>query len=561
MFTLIRKQLEEVDNLIIVSVFSKALEIIEEVIKSKEIRHEKKIVCNIYKSDLLNKMGNNQEAFDLIDKILKQFNTQEISTLKINAMIQKGEALFFLDNKEGVKEIINRIEDELSKLKDISKKEITKIEASILKLKLYITSSRIEPKKYLKFAQKCNKLAEKNEDKLLTIFSLKEIALAYYRLNERNKCQENIKEAYKLAISVGSKQEQENCLWKLSAYEPNREKILEYSEKAISIHEENDFKLYSYSKYVYLGCIYVRNCEFEKALTSLHKAEKYLEKDSKESSNIYFIYSRLFNLKGELNLAYENTKRALEIALTFDNKGIVAQSYYDMTLLAIELENLNLAEEHLKELHQLKINLDEEEIHQMYLLASALTLKANKGIRDWSKAIELLEQIIEDEALSSTMLINATLNLCELLIKEIELFGEDRILDSIKSHLILLYDIAEKQSIYWLIIEILRLESQLALLAFDTAKAKELLEEALEIAQEKGIHKLVVEITNEQLEIDEKITILEKLQELDAPLIETIKHDHLINNIKEINEEITTVKSCSGSKNTIEYRKLFALKI
>ncbi len=108
MFTLIRKQLEEVDNLIIVSAFSKALEIIEEVIKSKEIRHEEKIVCNIYKSDLLNKMGNNQEAFDLIDKILKQFNTQEISTLKINAMIQKGEALFFLDNKEGVKEIINR---------------------------------------------------------------------------------------------------------------------------------------------------------------------------------------------------------------------------------------------------------------------------------------------------------------------------------------------------------------------------------------------------------------------------------------------------------------------
>ncbi len=561
MSSLIQKQFEKIDKLIISSDFPKAMELVEEIIRSKEIRLEKKIVCNIYKSNLLNRMGSNQEAFDLIEKILKQFSTQETSTLKINAMIQKGEVLAFLEKKEEVKDIINEIEDEILKIKDIKKVERVKIECLIQKLNLYITSSRMEPKKYLKFAQTCYKLALKIKDDLLVVFSLREIAQANYILHNKTKCQENLEEAYKLAISIKSIYEQEYCLWDLSRFESNREKSLKYAEKAISIHEEFDFKLYPYRKYVYLGCVYVNNCEFEKALTSLHEAEKYLIKDSKESSNIYFIYSRLFNLKGELNLAYENTKRALELALKLDNRKTVAQSYYDLTLLAIELQKLKLAEEHLNDLYLLKSELKQDEIDQMYLLAKALTLKANKGIRDWSKAIELLEQIIDEEALSSTMLINATLNLCELLFKEVEFTGEDRILDIIKSHLILLHDIAEKRSIFWLLIEILRLESQIALLSFNTTKAKELLKKALKIAKEKGIHKLTIEIVNEQMEIDEKIAIWEKLLELDAPLIETIKHVHLLNNIKEINEETATVMSCSGSKNTLEYRKLFALKI
>ena len=120
---------------------------------------------------------------------------------------------------------------------------------------------------------------------------------------------------------------------------------------------------------------------------------------------------------------------------------------------------------------------------------------------------------------------------------------------------------AENQKIHWLLIEILRLKSQIALLVFNDTKAKELLEAALRISQEKRIEKLTIEIINELLEIEEKITIWNKLRELDAPLIETLKHVHLLNNIIDINKKTASVETCSGDKNTIEYRKLFTIKI
>jgi len=428
-------------------------------------------------------------------------------------------------------------------------------------LKIFITSSSTETKKYLEYAQNFNKFAEKSKDIKLINYSFLAQATAYYHLSEKDKSLDLLREAYEHAISFGYLKGQETSLWVLSYYESNREKSLEYAEKAITLHEEIDSRHGTYCHYRYLGCVFVQNCEFEKALSTLRKAEKLKEKDDEEKFKIYFVYARVFNLKGEFNLAYENISRSLELARKLKDKKRIAQSLYDLIILAIDLEKLDLAEKHLEELLQINKELDHEKTNQKYLLASALILKANKGIRNWSKAVAILEELIENEALSTSIFIDATLNLCELLIREIEMTGEAGLLENIQTHLTQLQDIAENQKIYWLLIEILRLKSQIALLVFNVSKAEELLEAALRVSQDKGIEKLTVEIINEQIEIEEKITIWEKLQELDAPLIETLKHVHLLNNIVEINQKTATVKTCSGEKNTIEYRKLFELKI
>lgn len=559
MSSLIQKQLDEVDQLIIFGKYSDAMDLLEEI-SNKNLPQKNVVVCNLYKITILNAMGNYQEVLDLSDEILNNLKNKKASIIKIDILLKKALALAYLRKKDEVNNSTKAIEANLKELQNISTKDKNRIQASIFRLKLFTTSSRFEPKKYLKFAQNCNKFAVKSKDSLLINFSLIVLAHAYYRLYEKDKCLDLMNEAYQHAISIDYKQGQEDSLWGLSYYETNREKSLDYAEKAIALHEKIDSKRSSYGRYVYLGCKYVHNCDFEKALISLNKAEKLLKEDDEEKYSIYFVYARLFNLKGEFNLAYENILRVQKIAKE-SNRIMFAQSHYDLLLLALELEKFDLAEKHQEELQDFSKELDDEEINQLSLLASALILKTNKGIREWTKAIAILEELLENEALSTSIFIDTTLNLCELLIREIEMTGDVGILDSIQTHLTQLQNIAENQKIHWLLIEILRLKSQIALLVFDIIKARELLEAALRVSQEKRIEKLTIEIINEQIEIEEKITILEKLQEIDAPLIETLKHIHLLNNIVEINQKTATVKTCSGNKNTIEYRKLFSLKI
>ncbi len=556
----IKKQLKEVDQLVTKGKSNEALKFIERIL-TKDLNEKEKALINSHKIAMYNSFGKYEEALNLVEEILNYFKKHKISILKIDVLLQKGIALAHLKEKnEEIKILIKEIEQNLTELADISSNNKYKIKASIFRLKLYITSARVEPKKYFKYAQNCNKFAKKSKDSKLINFSLLVLAHAYYRLNEKDKCLDLINEAYQHAISLDYKQGQEDSLWGLSYYETNREKSLDYAEEAIALHEKIESKRSSYGRYVYLGCIYVHNCDFEKALISLNKAEKLLKEEDKEKYDIYFVYARLFNLKGEFNLAYENILRAQKIAKE-SNRTMFAKSHYDLLLLALELEKFDLAEKHQEELRDFSKELDDDEINQLSLLASALILKTNKGIREWNKAIVILEELLENEALSTLIFINATLNLCELLIREIELTGDVGILDSIQTHLTKLQNIAENQKIHWLLIEILRLKSQIALLVFDIIKARELLEAALRVSQKKRIEKLTIEIINEQIEIEEKITIWKKLQELDAPLIETLKHVHLLNNIVEINQKTATVKTCSGEKNTIEYRKLFSLKI
>ncbi len=559
--SLILKQLKEVDQLMLAGKHSDALNFIDKIAE-EELTEKDKTTCLLYRLTSLNASRNSNEALNIAKTSLKQFKNQKPSIVEIEILNQKGIALSYLSKgKKEREKIIKELESKLAAIDDISRKDKDKMKANVFRLKLFITFARVEPKEYLKLAQNCNKHAEKSGDKRLINFSRIFLALAYYRNNEKEKSLELIKNAYEHAMSIGFKQGQEDSLWSLSYYETNRERSLELAEKAIALHEEFESNLDSYGRYVLLGCRYVLACEFEKALLILRKAEEALEVDNKEKYSIYFVYARLFNLKGEFNLAYENTLQAKKLAEEINRKPLVANSNYELVLLALELDKLELAKKHLEELRSNKEDLDDDETNQMYKLASALILKASKGFREWTKATAILEELLENEALSTSIFITTTLNLCELLIREIELIGETNILTNIQNHLSQLQELAEDRKIYWLLIEILRLKSQIALLVFDIQKARELLEAALRISQEKRIGKLTVEIINEQIEIEEKISIWEKLQKLDAPLIETLKHVHLLNNIVEINQKTATVKSCGGDKNVIEYRKLFSLKI
>jgi len=141
-------------------------------------------------------------------------------------------------------------------------------------------------------------------------------------------------------------------------------------------------------------------------------------------------------------------------------------------------------------------------------------------------------------------------NLCNLLIQELKENAEMELLDDIKDLLQKLKAIAEEQSSDSILAEVYRLEALLALAELDLKETKILLEKGYTVAKEKGLTTIMSSIREEQNRLTEKIELWESLQEMKAPLKETLKHVKIEESMKQLQHEESVA---SG--------KLFSLKI
>ena len=141
-------------------------------------------------------------------------------------------------------------------------------------------------------------------------------------------------------------------------------------------------------------------------------------------------------------------------------------------------------------------------------------------------------------------------HLCELLLSELKVTGDNELFKEIKNLTHKLLEIAEKQSSHSLLAETYRLEALLALAELDLKKAKQLLKNALNIADEKGLEKTAAKIRDEQQELEEHIDLWEELSNRKAPLEETLQHVHIEETIKEMQDN-----------EIIAHKRLFSFKI
>ena len=159
------------------------------------------------------------------------------------------------------------------------------------------------------------------------------------------------------------------------------------------------------------------------------------------------------------------------------------------------------------------------------------------------KAIVIFEQVIEEEITDHSLTVTAMVHLCDLLLSELKETGDRKLFKEIKNLTQKLHEIAEKQSSHTLLAETYRLKALLALAELDLKQAKQLLKNALDIVDEKGLEKIAAKIRNEQQELEEHIDLWEELSKREAPLVETLQHVHIKETIKEMQDnEIITQK-------------------
>ncbi len=282
---------------------------------------------------------------------------------------------------------------------------------------------------------------------------------------------------------------------------------LEYYQQSLVLSEERGIKRDIALVINNLGNIYQLKGDLDQALEYFQRSlEIYQELGSKENTALLLAnISEIYRKKGNLKEAQKYYQQSLKIYDAMGNAPLTAIVLLELVWIGLERENPRLVEQSLQRLQQINEQTDNRIINQRYRIATALVLKASKRARDKMKAGEILEQVVEEEVGDHSLTVTAMIHLCDLLLSELKMTGEDELFGKIKNLTKQLLEIAERQTSHSLLAETYLLQSKLALIELDMGRAKKLLTTAHHIAQEKGLDKLSSTLENERNQLQSQM--------------------------------------------------------
>jgi tetratricopeptide (TPR) repeat protein len=359
----------------------------------------------------------------------------------------------------------------------------------------------------------------------------------------------------------------------------NQKQALKYLQKNHSIRVELGRKTDIAMSFINIGAIYRMQGDLSKALEHYQLGQRIYEEiaDKKGIALALNNLGDIYQLKGDLNLALEYYQESLsiyeelgikqDIAMSLTNIGELyriksnpdwALKYfkrslamyeelqndssaaivlYELVWLALDCNEPDLAQEHLEKLRQINERADSKIVRQRYLIANALLLKSYKRTRHKMKAEEILAEVVEEEVVDHALTVTAMIHLCDLLLFELKMTGEEEILDEAISLTNRLLTIAKQQGSHSVLAETYVLQSKLALLELDMKKAQNLLEIALLNAEDKGLRNLAIKIYSEKTLLETQIEKWEYLVKQKAPLNERLELTRLEDLISRVASE------------------------
>ncbi|NHJ48137.1 MAG: hypothetical protein FK733_10145 [Asgard group archaeon] len=556
------KQLQEINQLIVYGKFKEAEEIITKAIKKKDISKEEELRFLVYKSELELYFGNYDESIQLADHVLK--NSKEIDNplLIVDALTWKA-ACSFLNGK--IKVSNKCFEDglkQVSKIKNLPAKAIAKRKAQLLLWQAYAINYLGNFEKGLELANEVLSFAEISGYKNLVSYSLFVKGECYFMLNMREKSAECFEMAF--AIATELKNKYLTALYYLliprttsDNWVRETEKATKSYKKGFSLAEEIGAKMLFIYKNDF-ALIYRAAFQLDKALRYFHEAID-AAPFMNWLSNVN-IGVTLF-LKYELEQAQEYLLKAMEFCEEINDRYQLQLSLYNLIEISIELNDSVQAKKYLNRLKELSKETGFARIEQVYRNASIYILKASGKVNDLAKAAKLLNDLLADENLSPYNRLQTLYSILEIRLKELQFSPNKDTLKEVQKRLYHLEVEAEDQQWPMFLIDVYRLQSQLALVELDIKKSLDLLEKAQVIADEIDVERLKKAIKDDRERINQQLTMLQKFQEQQTPISETIKLVSLESSAQNIKQETVIEERDQETGEIIEYRKLFALKL
>ncbi len=466
-------------------------------------------------------------------------------------------------------------------------------------LTIYVTKGELDLA--LETAEKIVSVAKEKGSKRLIIWALSRLAWTYRDRGDYKKYYEISKERIKICEEVNLQLPIAYGYWNLALYHilnGEYDEALEYLERASEIQKDYKRKIPEAGLKRMRGYIYLHKGELDKATELYNQAFPVFEEE--QPQGWFSIFSDLVDLsiqKGDLDKALEFLKQlapmyekrenqfgisgvltkegliywqkgmqeqaltsiqeGFEIRQKIGHKNLIANSLSYLIQFSVELNNLEAARKYFETLEIINKEVKEKEVNQSCKYSEALILKRSSDLRDRMKAEVLFDQLLEDD-ISYSVMIQVLLNLCDLLILEMKETDDPKVLEKIYNHLNKLQEMVEKNKSHLLHAETIRLNAQLALLEFDVDKARSLLLQALNIAQENKFDRLVLDILQQQEKLTKQSIELRNLEKTTSTISQRMS-------VIDLNGTVSSIKKTSITetvkKDEEVSKKLFSIQI
>ncbi len=300
----------------------------------------------------------------------------------------------------------------------------------------------------------------------------------------------------------------------IERFEGNIDRAIELRQEIIAIHTKIGHKYGTWQQKILLArCLLVAG-QYNQALKICQEIMDNYSDFTNELLNrlIFFIMGKIYQIKGEYYLSLDYFRKSLNLGRKIPEVGIYdIQSLFHLILLLAEKDQEEMSYQYLGELHEIIDKYPSELNSKYYQAARSIILKASSRPKNWIQALILLEEVVEEiwkgKIIDQELIIVALINLCELLMNEFSISGEKEVMDEIEKYTDKLEEIANKQKSlsYILRLEVknirlhtIWLKTIYSLADVDLKKAKELIEEARDMADEEGLVQLAEKINRQQ---------------------------------------------------------------
>ena len=298
--------------------------------------------------------------------------------------------------------------------------------------------------KALEFYEKSLVIKEQLGNKKEIAPQLNNIGNIYMKKGELDKALENYERSLVLREEIGNKHTISASLNNIGViYRMKGElnQALVYYKNSLEMHKELGNRLDIASSLINIGSIYLLKGELSQALRLYEESLAMREEigNKQDIATSYNSIGALYNELGELETALDYFKQSLVLRVEVGNKLEMAYSFFSLICVAIDLEEIEQARDYLINLQQTNKQENNKRIDLQTRLAEALILKMGKRRKNLTKAEELLDGILEEsekELISHDMIVQALINLSELLLEELKSTGEEDLLKDVEEKVV-----------------------------------------------------------------------------------------------------------------------------
>ncbi|MFW9880835.1 MAG: tetratricopeptide repeat protein [Candidatus Thorarchaeota archaeon] len=482
------------------------------------------ILCHLLKCELLMHKGLHNDVVELAEQTYKESLGLGKNRLSVDVLLIMAHGLLCLFQTDKAYDITKQGEELLKTLTQELPADYKQREAYIAFLKGWVYEQKTKADPAIKKFELSILLRKELGVKKEIAYSLVGLAHVFmYRKGDYSRALNYLKQGLAYAEESGNKWMIGYCLFymaQLHGLKGELDHSIILNERSLTIYNEIGDKISVTRILNSLGDTYAIRGELN---SSIRFYEQCLE-ISKGFNNKLFMamtfnnLSNSYRMKGELDHALKYIEQSMGLYHELGNLRNIALNHYSFIQLLIEMSDLERAWESFRDLEQIKNQLNDKIVNLAYLFDKALLLKTSPRAHNRVKAEKLLKQILEEEDLSIDFLINVLLNLCELLLIELQITNDVEILEEINPFVTQLLNLSDKAHSFWILGETYLLQAKLALISLNLEEARKLLTKGQKIAEKYGLILLARKISNEHDELLKRLDMWENLKESETSL-------------------------------------------